>query len=81
MYYCFVRKRTNCGLSCIADLFNICNIANAVVVDDGFLHTCSKVGTTSTEHAATSIRNIFVCMPSEDPSRSTPGLAVLTKSA
>ena len=45
-------------------------IVNAVVADDVFLLTCSKVGTTLAGHAATSIRNISVIMPSEDPFRS-----------
>jgi len=39
-------------------------IVNAVVVDDVFLLTCSKAGTTSAGHAATSIRNMSVGMPS-----------------
>ena len=37
---------------------SVSTIVNAVVVDDVFLLTCSKVGTTSAGHAATSIRNI-----------------------
>jgi len=45
-------------------------IVNAVVVDDVFLLTCSKVGTTFAGHTATSILNMSVGMPSEDPFRS-----------
>jgi len=48
---------------------SVLTIVNAVVVDDVFLLTCSKVGTTSAGHVATSIRNISVGMPSEDPFR------------